>query len=272
MAEPSSDYGASIASNASATGQSALNSFDPTGFANSVYTGLFGGRPTNLLGPGGTQEKGISDYMGAYKDAIASNPTATQLYQTANQQYNVPGLASTATDLNNRVLNAPNTNLNLARGFNYDQNQVDAATTRDLRILQPLASAATSNWQTAAGLADKQVGYGLQQNATNLLPVQAQGQMMADLWARQSTGFTSAMEQELQGLMGKMNAGIQLSATEMSRANTLAQAQTSYKNAITSANAQIASSQIGNQNVTLSPGQTYLNTITGKAYNPFVSL
>ena len=145
----------------------------------------------------------------------------------------------------------------MARGFNVDQNQVNNATNQELQRLSPLASAATNSAQTAQNLAGQYVTQGMAQNQVNLLPVQAQQQLMSDQFARQMTGYSEANQAELQGLMQKMQSGVALSTAEMARANQLATSETSYNTAL-----------IGQQNQVLNPNQTYLNTITGQGYQP----
>ena len=260
----SSDYGQSVADSAMNTGKSAVSAFNPSDTSGKTLSGF-----NNLFG---TQANQQNDYIKQYTDTIKNNPTVTQLYDTANTQYNVPGLAQNANYLNNQVLQTPQQQLNTMRGFNADQNQVNNATNQQLRILQPLASAATTNLQTAQGLAQGQVQAGIQQNATNLLPVQAQGQMQSDLWARQASGYTTAAEQEFQGLISKMNAGVQLSQNEMARANALASAEATYQSSLMSAQSAQNVARINAQNVTLPQGSTYLNTASGQAYNPFAKV
>ena len=261
---PSDDYGNSVAANARSLGQNALNAFDPSATGNKIASGF-----SNLFGG---QQNEQQKYIDAYKASIAQNPSATQLYEQANQKYQIPTLASNANYLQNQILQTPQQQLQMARGFNVDQNQVNNAVNQQLTRLSPLASSATNNLNTAMGLAQGEVQAGMEQNAINLLPVQKQGEMMSDLWAREASGFTTAAQAELQGLIAKMQSGVALSQSEMERANALANAQVSYQNAITAANASQNVAKIGAQNVTLSPGSTYLNTATGQAYNPFAKV
>ena len=224
MADPSTDYGASIASNALSTGQNALNSFDPNKITSDV-TNNFNNLDAN-------QTKTTNDFLTAYKNTIANQPNLAQMYSNFGAANNLPQLGQQATTLNNAVLQVPQQNLDLARGFNYGADQVAAKTNQDLTRLQPLASAATNAYQTAQNLTNQQVGYQQTQNQYELQPLQAQQQMLTDQFARQMTGFTTEAQTELNALTSKMEQGIQLSATEMSRANALAQAQASYQTAV----------------------------------------
>src|ERR1700728_2635047 len=126
-----------VANNATQTGQNSVNSFDPTASQNNFLSSY------NALNA--TQQQGTNDYVSQYAKAVASNPTVSQLYQQGNAQYNVPGLMQNANQLNNAVLQDPQQNVNAAKGFNYDSNQVGQQTTQDLARLDPLAQAATNS-------------------------------------------------------------------------------------------------------------------------------
>ena len=246
-----------VANKATDTGNSAIASFDPQGFASTIKSGF-----NNLFGD---QQNSQNDFINSYKQAVASNPSVTSLYDTANSKYNVQPLQQQANTLTNAVLQAPQQTLDTARGFNYDQNQVNNQTNLTLGRLSPLASAAQNNASTAQTNANNYVQAGIAQNQQNLLPIQQQASMMSDLWARQASGYTTAAQAELEGLINKMNAGVTLSTAEMARANALATAEASYQSSVNSANASIQAAQINQQNQVLSPNQAYLNTITGKS-------
>ena len=248
------------------TGNNAINSFDPTGASNSVRSGY-----TSLLGSQtGEGPTNSADYAKIYADTIAKNPTATDLYSTANSLFNVPNLQKQATYLNNQVTNTAPRAYSLARGFDFSEPQVENKINTDLRFLQPQATAATANANTASNLAAQWVNQGMTQNQINLLPVQKQGDMLADALARQSAGFDIAAQNELQGLVAKMNAGVTLSQAEIQRANVLMQAAQSYQQALDVANIQkqqaLGVAQIGNQYQTVPAGNTLVNTFNGGTY------
>ena len=217
---PTGDYGTSLYNSADSSGESAINSFDPTSTANSFKTGF-----SDLYG---SQTGTINNLTDAYSAAVAKNPSVTSLYDTANTAFNVPTLASNANYLQNQVTNALPTQQGLMRGFDASQGQVDNATNYNLRFLEPQATAATNNLNTAQGLASQYVQAGQAQNAQNLLPIQSQISSTNDAMARQSSGYTVAMQAEMDGLIAKMNQGVALSAAEIDRANTLATAEATY--------------------------------------------
>lgn len=240
MADISSDSGNSLATTAQNTGSDAVTNFDPNAIKSDV-TNNFDSLNT-------AQTNTTNDFLKQYQATIAAQPSLSDMYAKYGAANNLPALGQQSTQLNNAVLQVPQQNLDLAKGFNYGQAQVDQKTNQDLTKLQPLASAATNAFQNAQNLTNQQVGYQQTQNQYELQPIQAQQQMLTDQYARQMTGFTTEAQTELAALTAKMQSGVALSQTEMDRADTLATAQASYQNALTTANTQV-----------LGPGQSLVN-------------
>jgi len=243
------DAGTSTAQAAVDTGQNAINSFNPTatsGSTRSSFDTLYG-----------NQTNAGAQFAGQYAADVAKNPDVTKLYSNANEAFNVPQLASNAAYLQNQVTNQLPMQQNLMRGFDASQGQVDNATNYNLRFLEPQATAATNQSQTAQTLAGQQVQAGITQNQMNLLPVQAQQQLLLQAQASQATGYDTAAQQEMAGLIAKVNAGVQLSATEMSRANQLSSQEEAYNQALA-----VAKQNQQYQNV--KAGDTLYNTFTNQ--------
>jgi hypothetical protein len=255
MASDIYNTGAGQVNNAYNAGKDAIGAFDPNSWAKDTQGGL-----QNLWNQQGTTQ---NNYMQAYKNAISSNPTVTDLYSTANTAFNVPTLQQNSNTLQNAMLQTPNSNINAARGFNYDQNQIDQKTSQDLQRLAPAAQAAQNNVSTAMTNAGNYVQAGIAQNNTNLLPIQEQGQYLMESYARQQSGFTTTAQAQLQSLQAKMQAGVQLSAAEMTAYSQLASAESSYQGSLATANASIKSAQLNNQYQTVPAGNTLVNTFTG---------
>jgi hypothetical protein len=255
------NFASSVASGAKQIGQDAINSFNPTATENNFLSSY-----NNL---NNTQQGQTQDYSDKYAQAVANNPSVTDLYNQGNDKYNVLGLQNTANQLNNAVLTAPQTNLNAAKGFNYDANQLSQQTNQDLARLSPLALAAQNNAQTAQSNANAYVTAGQAQNAQNLLPVQSEQQFYLQQQNNQSQAALQANSQEIAGLTAKMQSGIQLSQAEYARYNQLVQAQASIQSAQAQANAAVDQAKIYAQNQVIAPGSTYYNPTSGQYYNPY---
>lgn len=249
----------SMADSAVNMGKTAISSFDPQTTAGSQQSKLGSGGLGGLLG-GETNQ-----YVNDYSKAVANNPTVTSLYNTANNMYNVPKLAETATNLTNRVTNAVPDAYRGARGFDIDSTDIQNGIAAKDAYLLPQSNAATANYNTASGLASNFVQAGQAQNAQNLLPIQAQAPLLAQQQAAQATGWNNAAQSEFQGLMDKMEQGVALSGQQMQRANQLAQLEEAYQAQLSQNSTNIATANIGNQYKVLSPAQTLANTFTGKS-------
>lgn len=235
------------------TGNNALNSFNPTDVANTQKSGF-----NDLYG----QQTGtIGDLTKTYASQIADNPSATELYNRGNSIYNVNNLQKQANYLNNQVTNAYPSAVNQARGFDYSQGQVDNAVNQNLRFLEPQATAATNNASQAANLAAQYVTQGMAQNNLNLLPIQSQISATNDAMARLSSGYTTAAQNEMEGLQAKLNAGITLSANEIARANQLAQLAEAYQATLNTNQTTLANTIQGQKYVNVAPGNTLVNTV-----------
>lgn len=247
---------------AASQGQGAINSFNPTDVAGRQMN-QFSQLKSSQLGAG---PQNAADYMGAYSQAVAANPTVTNLYNTANKMFDVPQLAGQAAYLQNQVTNVAPNQYAIARGFDISEPQVENAINTNLRFLQPQATAATNQAQTAQNLAGQYVQAGQAQNAQNLLPIQSYQPLLQQALAAQATGFTQAAQQEFAGLQAKMEAGVQLSQTEMQTYQQLAQTKMNYDATLAGYQNQLQQRQLANQYQTLSPAQTLVNTFTGGLY------
>lgn len=246
---------------ANGTGQSAINSFNPDQWQKNTQSGL-----NNITS---SQAAGNQSLVNAFKTQIASQPSATGYYNQGMSAFNVQPLQQTANTLNNAVLNAPNSNLNAARGFNVDQNQVDQKTSQDLQRLTPAAQAAQNNATTAQQNAIAYQNAGLQQNQMNMTPLQQQAAAQAQLYAQQYSGFTATAQAQLASLQAKMQSGVQLSQSEMQAYQQLTTSEQSYQASLATNQANIQQAQLKNQYQTVPAGNTLVNTFTGtgvKAY------
>lgn len=241
-------------------GKDAIGAFDPNAWQNATSTGL-----NNIKA---SQDSTQNAYQDAFKNQILSQPSMTDAYKTGRSMYNVDALQNTSNQLNNAMLTAPQSNLDAAKGFNYDANQVGQKTSQDLQRLGPAAVAAQNNANTAQGNAQGYVTQQQTQNQYELQPVQQQGQYLMDSYARQQSGFTTTQQAQLTALTEKLKQGVALNSAEMQAYSALSTAESSYQSAMASANAQVKAAQINNQYQTTTPGQNLVNTFKNTILNP----
>lgn len=262
MASDIYNTGQSNVTGAYNAGNSAVNSFNPNDWQQQTNSGLSGIK--------NSQDATQNDYITQFKNQIANQPSATDYYNQGMQKFNVQGLQDTSNNLNNAILQAPNSNIDAAKGFNYDNNQIQQKTSQDLQRLAPAAQAAQNNATTAQGNAMNFTQNGIAQNNMNLLPLQEQGQYLMDSYARQQSGFTTTQQAQLTALQAKMQSGVQLSSDEMAAFSQLTGAEATYQSALASANASVKSAQIGASNVAIPQGGSYFNPATNSWYMPQV--
>ena len=241
--------------NAANQGQNAINSFNPSNYAANETSGF--------SGLNGSQNSTQSNYINAFQNQISSQPSTTQAYQTGQKIYNVQPLQNTANQLNNAVLQAPINDVNAAKGFNYDNNQVGQKQTQDLTYLTPQANAAQNNAATAQQNATNYANLQYEQNQMNILPAQQQGQYLMQQYASQMSNYTAANAAQLSALQDKMNQGVSLSNQEMQSYATLTQAEQQYQGYLAQANAQVNAAQATSQYHVVSPSQGLFDAQTG---------
>jgi hypothetical protein len=266
MASDIFNTGQTNVNNAAGSGSSAIGSFDPNAWNSSTQSGL-----NNITSSQAAGNQGLVD---AFKTQISSQPSATDYYNQGRNLFNVQGLQDTSNNLNSAMLNTPNSNLASAKGFNFDENQVQQKNSQDLQRLAPAATAAQGYANTAQGNAISFANNGIQQNQMNLIPLTAAQQMQSDLYARQQSGFSQTSQATLASLQAKMTQGVSLSNQEMASYSQLTAAEASYQGSLATANATVKSAQTTAQNQILPSSNgtsTYYNPVTGQAYNPFAT-
>lgn len=253
------------------TGKNAISSYDPTAAGNTSTNAVSGNFNTN--------QAQNAQAVNPLQSVINSNPHVQDLYQQGNALYNVPQLATQATDLTNRLTNAVPDAYRGARGYDIDSTDLNNGIAAKTAYLTPQSNAATANYNTAAGLAQKFVEAGQAQNAQNLIPAQMNAQLTAQNLAAEQTGFNQAQKATLDGLMEKMKSGVALSAQEMDMAKQLAQSEEQYQQQLTMNTTEIEKQRLANsgqlqntkqqqQYYALSPNTNLVNTVAQSFLNP----
>ncbi len=231
---------------------------------NPDYTNTFSTQNQNSQNFNQGQANQVGAFQGAYQGAVNALPTYQQLNQQANDQYNVPALANKATQLNNTVLQIPQTYSQATQGSDTNNNQLMQLIGQKQWELSPLAQAATNSAQTAQGLANTSVGYGVQNEAQQLSPYSNTVGLVQSQLASAAANFGAQQQAELAALTAKMNAGVTLTTDERDNLNRLQTAQTAYNQAVDVAN--ITANYAGNKFVGVAPGNQVVNTQNGKPY------
>jgi hypothetical protein len=213
-----------------------------------------GQNASNLLSGQANQ---TGQFLGNYAGAITGQETQPAMYQRIATELGIPALQANAQNLQQQVANIPYQTTQNMKGFDVNNNQLNAQMGMQQWKLAPLAERATQQSQYAQGLLGQQMGYTQAQQAKELLPYQAEQQLMSDYQARQASMFTSQNEQELSALNQKMQTGATLSSNEQERLNQLNIAKQDYQNKLDTA-------RIAQMFQKLDPSQGLYNAITGQ--------
>lgn len=193
----------------------------------------------------GRQQGQETDYLSRFRGAIMGQEALPHMYSRIGRELNMPNLATNFNQVSNQMTNLPETYSKATRGFDVNANQLNRIVSTKQAALAPALTTATQNYQTAQDQQNKMIGAELTQQEKQLRPFETEQQFMADRFARESTGFTQDNEMELNSLISKMQAGVQLSEGEKQRANELAIQEKKYQEGIRVAEIKASADRYG---------------------------
>lgn len=177
---------------------------------------------------------------------------APKIINDTSAKYNLGALldaSNTSTgDLRTSQYNIGNTG---AGGY-ASQGQVDNVINKRLSPKQSLDAENYLRGTTAA------------QNEEQMLftPYQVEAQGLNERLTREATGYNAEQQRELEGLLGSINAGVQLTGQQIAQATELAKAEKAYQQAIDQ-------QKISSGAVKLSSGDVFKNLQSGQVWNPY---
>jgi len=193
----------------------------------------------NLLG---TQNTAISDYMNRYTNAIKGQETMGAMANRIGKELNLPTLKENAYNINKTVNELPATYNAATRGFDVNSNQLSRIIGQKTSELTPALNTANNALSNAQSSLDTQMGYGVADQNKELLPYATEKDLLSDRMARETSLYSTDNQNELNGLIQKIQSGITLSEGEKARANQLAIAEAGYKNVLEKARIEAPSS------------------------------
>lgn len=145
-----------------------------------------------------------------------------KIISDTSQKYGLDTLLGVTQNLGSRISDLQTNSSNTGAGGFASASQVDQAVQG--RYL-PQYNSAVSNLEKGTTLAQNEEN-------TLLTPYTTKAQLLNDRLSRESTGYTTEQQQELDALVAKMNAGVTLTNAEQERANQLALAEKTYNQAV----------------------------------------
>jgi len=215
----------------------------------------------------GSQRNEQNDYLNRFKGAISSLPTTSAIAGRIGEEIGLPKLQANAQSLNNTLYNLPTTYSKATTGFGVNANQLQRLIGQKQSELAPSAQLAAQNALNAQSTLNTRLGYEQQDQNRSLLPYQQEQALMSERFARESTGYSNAMQSELDSIIAKMNAGVQISEGEKNRAQQLAIAEAGFKNQKELQDQQIQAQR--SQPVAVNDSTMIIDPSTGKViYQP----
>jgi len=169
-------------------------------------------------------------FLGNYGNAINNQEKMRAMYSRLGDELNLPALQNQAQTLTSTLEAIPETYGSATRGFDVNANQLGRIVGTKQAQLAPLQQKAVGQLQTAQNQIGTQMGLEQAQQQKELQPYEYERQFLTDRMARETSLFTQDAEREYNALITKMNAGIQLSEAEKTRAQQLEMQKRDFEN------------------------------------------
>ena len=183
------------------------------------------GTPGFLAG----QNTASSDYLKRYTDFLGSQEGASAMAERIGGELGIPTLQSGANLLRNTYTNLPSTYSKATTGYDVNANQLNRIVGQKSSELYPMVQTAETSLANAQNQLATRMGYEQTDQAKALLPWEKESEMLADRQAREFTLYSQENENELNGLISKLQMGVTLSEGEKNRANQLAIQEKQYQ-------------------------------------------
>ena len=176
------------------------------------------------------QDAQSQDFLNRFRSTLGGQASTQALADKIGQEIGLPQLQANAQALNKTIFNLPATYSKATTGFDVNQNQLDRVVGTKQAELAPAAALAADAAQRAESNVNTRLGYAQRDQDRELLPYQTEQQLLSDRLARETTLYSQANQAELDSLIAKMQAGIQLSEAEKNRAHELSVQEQNYEN------------------------------------------
>lgn len=187
------------------------------------------GQLTDLFG---TQRGETAGYLGGLRDYINHFPSMAVMAQNIGDTLNLPNLRANANSLQNTMYELPQTYNAATRGYDVNQNQLSRIIGQKQSEIGPVAERASANANVAEQELGRRLGYAQQDFQNKLIPYQSEQALLSDRLARETSGYTTQMTNELNAIIDKIKQGVALTEGERTRANELAKAEKQYQSAV----------------------------------------
>lgn len=205
-------------------------------------------------------------FLNDYKSLLGSQPTMAQSAQRIGDSLGLPQLQGNATMLRNTLSNLPSTYSAATRGTDVNNNQLQRIVGQKSSELAPAVETAERSLSGAQDNLSRMLGYETADKDRALLPIQARQQLMSEQQARETSGYSQQMQREFDGIIAKMQSGVQLSMQEKDLASryALSEKQFEQQKQLNQQQHDLSPAAKQDRYVTLGDGATLYDTQTGK--------
>jgi hypothetical protein len=170
-----------------------------------------------------------ADYLKRYTDFLGSQEGASAMSSRIGEELGIPSLQKNATMLRNTLTNLPGTYSKAMTGYDVNQNQLSRVIGQKSSELSPIVETTERALAGAQNTLGQRMGFEQADQQKALLPYQTEKELLSDRQARETTLYSQDNQNELNGLITKINAGITLSEGEKNRAAQLAASEKQYE-------------------------------------------
>jgi len=147
-----------------------------------------------------------------------SGKAVPQIMDRAYQTFNIPGMLETTNALSTRIDDIKGNLTGHGADGSASASQVDAAVNSNYL---PRYLSSNEQLQRGVSLAQNQI-------STELIPWTTKINLANDQVARESVGYNTQQQRELDALLGRMQAGLQLTIEQQRRVDQLAESERNY--------------------------------------------
>lgn len=169
------------------------------------------------------------EFLNRYREVVSGQEGIPAMAERIGGELGLSSLRQSAFNLNQTLENIPTVQTQATTGYDVNENQRQRMIAAEQAKIAPLAQKATSQQQFAEGQLGERLGYETQQQLKDLQPLQMEASMISDRLARETTGYTTDKQSELEIYLRKLDQGFQLSQAEKQRANELADQENNFE-------------------------------------------
>lgn len=221
---------------------------------------------TNTQGLLAGQDAKTGDFLGRFGAALGGQEKTGALANRLGSELGIPQLQTNANMLRDTLTNLPGTYSKATTGFDVNANQLQRVITQKTGEIAPAMETAERALANANNTLNTRLGYETRDQDRALMPFDKEQGFLTDRLARETSLYSQDNERELDAILAKMSAGVQISEGERNRAHQLSMAEKEFENQkkLYAEQAKYSGGGADNTWQTIGDGAWLYNTQTGQ--------